>query len=86
MKQKRHRSTVYKGGRCWNGVHRDAGRIVHLIEGKEPNGFWGGKALCGVEPGRGAYGWVMTSRKANCHKCIKKAKQQELQLEHEQNS
>ena len=65
-------STVYKGGRCWNGAHRDAGTIIHIIEGEKPNGDWFGKALCGSEPGRRAYGWVLTDKPVNCRKCIHK--------------
>ncbi len=65
-------SNVYKGGRCWNANHKDAGIIVHIIESDEPNGFWGGKSLCGAEPGRGGYGWAKTEKNPTCAKCIKK--------------
>lgn len=65
-------TNVYKGGRCWNGAHRDAGILVHIIEGEETNGYWGGKALCGTEPGKRSYGWAKTSRQPTCAKCIKK--------------
>lgn len=68
-------STVYKGGRCWNASHRDAGTIVHVIEGESPNGYWGGKALCGAEPGRGSYGWADTNKKTSCKKCLAKINQ-----------
>lgn len=68
-------STVYKGGRCWNASHRDAGTIVHVIEGESPNGYWGGKALCGAEPGRGSYGWADTNKKTSCKKCLTKINQ-----------
>jgi hypothetical protein len=67
------KSNVYKGGRCFNGAHRDAGTIVHIIQGEEPNGYWGGKALCGAEPGRRSYGWSKTEKETNCQKCIKRS-------------
>ena len=64
-----------KGGRCWNGAHRDRGQVVHGVEtedGKEPNGYWGGKALCGTETGLRSYGWSKTDKEINCPKCLKK--------------
>lgn len=67
--------TVYKGGRCFNGAHRDAGQIIHLIEGEEPNGYWGGKSLCGARPGMRSYGWAETKKAVNCTKCILKNNQ-----------
>jgi len=63
---------VFKGGRCWNGSQRDSGRIVHVIIGEEPNGFWGGKALCGSKPGSRGYGWSKAIEEPNCKKCIRK--------------
>ncbi len=65
-------TNAYKGGRCWNGSHRDAGRIVHIIEGEEINGYWGSKALCGAKPGLKGYGWAKTNSPANCSKCLNK--------------
>lgn len=65
-------SHVYKGGRCFNGAHRDAGTIVHIINGSEPNGFWGGKSLCGARPGMRGYGWAPTKKDVNCEKCLLK--------------
>ncbi len=67
-------SNVYKAGRCFNGAHRDAGAIVHIVEGGEPNGYWGDKALCGTEPGRRGFGWSKTSKEATCQKCINKSR------------
>ena len=64
-----------KGGRCFNGAHRDRGQIVHGVitkDGKEPNGYWGSKALCGSEPGLRGYGWSQTDKEVNCTKCLKK--------------
>lgn len=63
-----------KGGRCWNGAHRDAGAIVHAVESQPPTtgGYWGNKALCGAEPGRRGYGWTTTNNKINCEKCLKR--------------
>lgn len=68
--------TAYKAGRCFNGAHRDAGTIIHLVPPMPSNssGFWGTKALCGVEPGRRGYGWDSTDRQATCPKCIIKSK------------
>lgn len=65
-------SNVYKAGRAWNGAHRDAGTIVHLVEGENPNGSWFTKSLCGTEPGRRSYGWSPTSKEVNCKKCLDK--------------
>lgn len=70
------RSNVYKAGRAWNGAHRDAGTVVHIVEGDEPNGYWGNKALCGTEPGRRSYGWSKTDKEVNCKNCIKKNSKQ----------
>ena len=64
-------SNVRKGGRCFNGAHRDSGAIIHIVEGDEVNGFWGTKALCGTEPGRRGYGWTLANKDATCEKCIK---------------
>ena len=63
---------VHKGGRCFNASHKDSGRIIHLIDDDEPDGFWGDKALCGAEPGYKGYGWVKSDKEANCPKCLKK--------------
>jgi hypothetical protein len=76
-------SYVYKSGRAWNGAHRDAGTIIHIIDGSEGTGFWGGKAYCGTEPGRRSNGWeqkvtigpnreVIKATEATCQKCIDK--------------
>ena len=67
-------SNVYKGGRCWNGAHRDAGTVVHIVRGKESNGFWGAKAFCGARPGNRGNGWAQTSQAPNCPNCLKKIK------------
>ena len=61
-----------KSGRAWNGSHRDAGVIVHLVEDNtDPS--WK-KALCGTSPGIKGNGWTSPEEKekANCVKCIKK--------------
>lgn len=64
-----------KGGRCWNGAHRDRGQVVHIVPKLPTNtgGDWFSKSLCGSEPGRRSYGWSDTSKEPNCLKCIKKA-------------
>lgn len=66
--------TAYKAGRSFNGAHRDAGTIIHFVPSMPENtsGFWGYKALCGVEPGRRGYGWNGTEKPATCSKCIAK--------------
>ena len=64
-----------KGGRCFNGAHRDRGQVVHAVntkDGKEPNGYWGDKSFCGAEPGLRSYGWSQTDKEINCPKCLKK--------------
>lgn len=63
-----------KGGRCWNGSHKDRGVVVHAVEPLPPtsNGDWFKTALCGAEPGARSYGWSNTSREINCPKCLKK--------------
>lgn len=63
---------VYKSGRAFNGFHRDAGTIVHVVPGPKVNGDWFGKALCGTEPGRRGNGWSETTRGISCDKCISK--------------
>lgn len=51
-------SSVIKGSASRSG-RENGGRVVHLIEGAEPNGCWFGKALCGAAPGRRSYGWML---------------------------
>ena len=59
----------YLGGRCWNGAHRDAGRVVHLVPDDE-SVF--GQALCGARPGARSYGWAETDNEATCKRCLSK--------------
>lgn len=66
-------ANVIKSGRAWNGAHRDSGTIVHIVDHEETAGFWGGKALCGTEPGYKGNGWYETKNEANCPKCLKRA-------------
>ena len=63
---------AYKSGRAWNGAHRDAGTIVHLVEEQPESqaGYWSGKALCGTEPGIGGNGWASSVKNVTCKKCI----------------
>lgn len=67
-----------KSGRAFNGAHRDAGIIVHLVEELPKHycsgSFWGDKALCGVQPGIRGNGWTTSNREVNCPKCLKKSK------------
>lgn len=74
-------SKVYKAGRSWNGFHCDRGVIIHAIEGEEPNGFWGGKSLCGTRPGNRSYGWVNTNKEVTCEKCKKKVSELLAQID-----
>lgn len=67
--------SAVKGGRCWNGYHRDKGQVVHLVPPMPVNssGDWFYQALCGAEPGRRSYGWSATNKEVNCIKCLKLA-------------
>lgn len=69
--------TAKKVGRCFNGAHRDAGTIVHLVPAKKEgcSGDWFAKALCGTEPGRRGNGWSATDNITTCEKCITKQSQ-----------
>ena len=72
-----------KGGRCWNGFHRDGGSIIHAVptrDGLEPNGFWGDKSLCGTEPGLRGFGWSKVALDVNCPKCLKKLEKWEANI------
>jgi hypothetical protein len=79
---KRNVVSAYKAGRSFNGAHRDAGIIIHLVPAltSSTNGFWGDKALCGVKPGNRGYGWANTYMAPTCEKCIKKNKTKTLGL------
>ena len=63
-----------KAGRCFNGAHRDKGKIIHAVPPlpDDTSGYWGAKALCGTSPGRSSYGWDHTDQDINCPKCLKK--------------
>lgn len=63
-----------KGGRCWNGAHRDSGIVIHAVEPmrEDCSGYWGTKSLCGTEPGIRGYGWTESKRPVNCGRCLKK--------------
>ncbi len=67
-------TTVIKSGRAFNGAHRDAGTIIHLIPKINPSGVSWDKALCGTEPGIRGNGWHQVDKPASCEKCIKKLK------------
>lgn len=69
-------SKVIKSGtaRSKYGAEKDRGVVVHLIDSKEPNGYWGGKTICGAEPGKRSNGWFEASRPVSCDKCLKKLK------------
>ena len=65
--------SAIKSGRAFNGAHRDAGTIVHLVKSMGNSfGFWGGKSLCGTEPGMRGNGWHRVDKQPTCLKCIKK--------------
>jgi len=67
-------TTATKSGRAWNGAHRDAGVIVHLVLKMPENtaGFWGVAALCGTNPGSRGNGWHKSNQQASCKRCLKK--------------
>ncbi len=65
-------SNVRKTGRCFNGAERDGGKIIHIIEGLEPNGFWSGKSLCRTDIGYRGNGWSKSNSEPTCQKCINK--------------
>jgi hypothetical protein len=72
-------SYVTKAGRSRTGSDF-AGFIVHIVEGKEQNGFWGTPALCGATPGRKGFGWLGLSvdNLVNvCSKCSKRSASKE---------
>lgn len=84
METKEIYTPVQKAGRSYNGFHKDRGTVVHLIVGDEPNGYWDGKSLCGVEPGLRSTGWSKAIRfvsreeqhpsEVTCQKCLNKIK------------
>jgi len=63
----------YKGGRCWNGAHRDAGTVNHALPSDACDTSFD-KALCGVTPGSRSYGWVMARERqvVTCKRCLAK--------------
>jgi len=65
---------MVKGGRCWNGAHRDAGKVVHAVHEVDYAGDNFEKALCGTAPGPRSYGWTYAPNEldVNCPKCVKK--------------
>lgn len=76
MSDKKFILPAVKGGRCFNGFHKDRGQVVHAVPNDKEDdtpAYWGGKALCGAETGQRSYGWSHTPEKEiNCLKCIKK--------------
>ncbi len=64
--------SVVKSGRTFNSSHGDSGVVVHITHRRPENsvGFWGGKALCGSEPGKRSNGWYHTANFPTCPKCI----------------
>lgn len=68
---------VSKGGRCWNGAHRDSGRLIHAVicDQHNSNHPFFKKSVCGTMPGRTSYGWIEEEdREVTCPKCLKKMK------------
>lgn len=66
-----------KAGACYNGAHRDAGGIVHLVPPLPPRttGFWGTRALCNTRPGNSrGYGWLDAKKDITCPRCLEKMK------------
>ena len=70
-------TTVIKSGtaRSKDGAERDRGTIVHIIKQRpiKTAGYWPGKALCGVQPGKRSNGWHAVTQVATCEKCISKS-------------
>ncbi len=69
--------TVYLAGRCRNGAHRDSGTLYHALDTDVDieQGPLFGKAVCGAEPGRTAYGWAEAHKpeqSVTCPRCLKK--------------
>jgi hypothetical protein len=71
-----------KGGRAWNGAHRDMGQVVHA-KSLERDGFGYpeyGFSICGDTVGRRSIGWVsyvdvvveQMHNEPTCKKCRKK--------------
>lgn len=63
----------YKGGRCWNGAHRDAGRVTHSLPLTAGDTSFD-TAVCGTKPGERSYGWVIAGRGqgVTCKRCLAK--------------
>lgn len=63
-----------KGGRCWNGAHRDMGQVIHALPFDQESGNASFAALCGTKPGYRSYGWVQVQEvlAPTCKKCLKK--------------
>lgn len=66
--------TAIKSGRAFNGFEKDKGTIIHIVVSQSPHssGYWGGKSLCGTEPGIRGNGWHGVEKDASCEKCLKK--------------
>ena len=58
-----------KSGRAYNGLHRDAGVIIHAVTRNEFPSWQ--KAICGTSPGRRGNGWDYGGI-VNCKLCLKK--------------
>jgi hypothetical protein len=61
----------YLGGRCWNGAHRDAGKVVHAVRPLTGGGSNFNTAVCGRTPGGRSYGLAETADEVNCPRCKK---------------
>lgn len=61
-----------KGGRCWNGAHRDKGQIVHAVPPTTHGGGHFDAAACGAKPIGRSYGWSESNDPINCPSCMKK--------------
>ena len=78
LAHKRGYKVGYKGGRCWNGAHRDAGRVNHALPVVAGDTSFD-TAVCGTKPGARSYGWVLTnnSEAVTCERCLKKMTDQQ---------
>jgi hypothetical protein len=63
-------SKVIKSGTARTDRESDRGKVVHLIIGKEPNGYWDGLAICGSKLRRTSNGWHEHDKDVSCKKCL----------------
>ena len=59
-------------GRCRNGMERDGGKLLHLVDDGDLPHF--GKAICGAKPGKRSNGWhtPLNEGQNKCTRCEKR--------------